>query len=247
MICFTICISNPLTFHVQKEETQGELDKVQRENEENGKDKSQLETERKSILDKTRSLKGTIDEMSSTTEGLQRGIDRLIGELVKKDEQSLLEESRRFKRKVLVMKLLRTSQSGMGKTMVDMVTKELKRQLGRRPDSRSFDFSIVLHETSTDVSKGPLFVVCLSSKVGKNIPDALEGPKGGRDVYMIVLHHTTKESLSTLTPNSLRATGSELRQLGGIIDMVFSSDIGLCECDFNITAVDKIITVLKKF
>ncbi|XP_021378738.1 uncharacterized protein LOC110466519 isoform X3 [Mizuhopecten yessoensis] len=237
----------------QLEEKQGDFDKVQNEKAEYLKEQSQLQRDIQTLQDETGSLNKTIKELSSTVESLQPDIDRMTGELVKKDEEinnlkTVLEESRRLKKKVVVMRLLRTSRSGLGKTMVDMVTKELTRQLGERLDSKSFDFSIVLSETPTDVSNGPLFVLCLNmSRVGTNIQDALEGTEGGRDVYVLVLHHTNKDNLSTLTPTSLRVTGSEIRQLGGIIDLAFSSNSGLYECDLNITAIGKIATVLKKF
>ncbi|XP_060085486.1 uncharacterized protein LOC132564889 [Ylistrum balloti] len=218
-----------------------------------GSDISELETEKQTLQGQINSLKKTKEEMSFTMDGLHKDIERLKGNLAKKDEEfhkikMELEECQRVKRKAVVMTLLRSSRSGLGKTMVDMVIKELTRYLEGRFDSNSTDISIVLCETSTNASKGPLFVLCLNmSRVGTNIQDALEGTKSHRDVYVLVLHHTNKDNLSEMTPTSLRVTGSELRQLGGIIDMAFTSENGLYECGLNNTAVDKIVTALKRY
>ncbi|XP_060081609.1 centromere-associated protein E-like [Ylistrum balloti] len=216
------------------EKTIAVLANVQKENDNYARDLVQLQTEKQTLQDH---VLITIIYVSKA----------------KKDEEfhkikMELEECQRVKRKAVVMTLLRSSRSGLGKTMVDMVIKELTRYLEGRFDSNSTDISIVLCETSTNASKGPLFVLCLNmSRVGTNIQDALEGTKSHRDVYVLVLHHTNKDNLSEMTPTSLRVTGSELRQLGGIIDMAFTSENGLYECGLNNTAVDKIVTALKRY
>ncbi|XP_069116508.1 golgin subfamily A member 6-like protein 25 isoform X2 [Argopecten irradians] len=225
-------------------------DELQEKTKRHEQEISEREAERETLQE---TLNTTKDEMSSTNKNLEREVHRLTEALAGKNEdikklKDALEESQRLQRKIVVMRLLKTSGSGLGKAMVDMVYKELNRKLNGRFDSRNFDFSIVLSEATKDASNRPLFVLCLNmSRVGTNIMDAMEGIKGKRDVYVLVLHHTNKENLSQLTPTGLRVSGSEMRQLGGIIDMAFSSESGLYDCYLNNNAIDKIVTTLNRY
>ncbi|XP_060081611.1 myosin-J heavy chain-like [Ylistrum balloti] len=142
---------------------------------------------------------------------------------------------------------LRSERSGLGKSVVDMVTRELTRRLQERLDMRKLNLAVSFSSNPSEVTNGLQIVLCLNmSRVGTNIADTLKGMKADRDVFVMVLHHTSKENLSSLTPTSHRVTGSEIRQLGGIFDMAFSGDGGLYECDLNNSAVEKIASILRK-
>ncbi|OWF38233.1 hypothetical protein KP79_PYT10608 [Mizuhopecten yessoensis] len=185
-----------------------------------------------SLQDEKRSLKeklgGTVDELNS--------------------RKSQLEVLLKAKRKQIVMGLWK-ERSGMGKTMVDIITKELIRSVGGQLGRDNIDLTIRPCKTTSDISGAPLLVLCLNmSRIGTNIQDAIEGIQADRtNVFVLVLHHTNKDNLSSLTPTSLRVTGSELRKLGGIIDMAFSSDSGLYECDLNNNAAEKITSIMRKY
>ncbi|XP_033734780.1 early endosome antigen 1-like [Pecten maximus] len=138
--------------------------------------------------------------------------------------------------------------NSIGKTMIEMVTKELSKRLELMIDMTKFSLAVNLFHKGSDTPQGPLVLVCLGiSSVGTNIQDTLVGIEVGSDVTVLVLHHTNKENLSSLTPTSLRVTGKEFRKLGAIVDMAFSSESGLYECDLNTAAIAKMAAVLTKF
>ncbi|XP_033734790.1 uncharacterized protein LOC117323589 [Pecten maximus] len=157
-----------------------------------------------------------------------------------------IKELQKQNKREIVMGLCK-QRSGMGKAMVDMITKELKRRVGGLL-GHNIELTLRQCTGTSDIPNGPLVVLCLNmSRIGTNIQDALGGIQTDKNVYVLVLHHTNKENLSSLTPTSLRVTGSELRQLGGIIDMAFSSDSGLYECDLNDNAIDKMTSIMRKY
>ncbi|XP_033730453.1 uncharacterized protein LOC117319839 [Pecten maximus] len=133
--------------------------------------------------------------------------------------------------------------------MVEMVSKELTRLLDQRFDSRSVDFNVVYSDTSASLSHGVLFALCLNkSNIVTSIQDALQETKGRRDTFVLVMHHTAIENLPHMTPTRTRVARSNIElQLEEIIDMAFSSDNGLYECDLNNVAVDKIESIMKRF
>ncbi|XP_021378703.1 trichohyalin-like isoform X2 [Mizuhopecten yessoensis] len=191
-------------------------------------------------------LASNIDVLQQEKQTLQKKFDAKDDEL-----QTILRELReaaeRAKRKSVVLSI-RSEKSGMGKTMVDMVTKEITKRLDSKVDKSCMDLTIQPHNASAGAIGGPLVVLCLNmSRIGTNIQDTLKGIKVDKDMIVLVLHHTSKENLSSLTPTSLRVTGSELRQLGGIIDMAFDSNNGLYACDLNTTAIEKLAIILKKY
>ncbi|XP_033734784.1 protein lava lamp-like isoform X2 [Pecten maximus] len=157
-------------------------------------------------------------------------------------------EGYRHQRKKSIVMGLHCSRSGLGKPLVEMVVRELTKGVQDRLDRNSTNLAIQFSHTPSEVTCWLKVVLCLNmSGVGTNILDVLKGMKGDRDVFVLVLHHTNKANLSSVTPTSHRITGSELRQLGGILDMAFSSDSGLYNCDLNNNAIDKIASVLKKY
>ncbi|XP_021378735.1 uncharacterized protein LOC110466519 isoform X1 [Mizuhopecten yessoensis] len=182
------------------------------------------------------------DENRSLKEKLERKVDELHS------MKSQLEVLQKAKRKQIAMGLWK-ERSGMGKTMVDMITKELMRSVGGQLGRDNIDLTIRPCKTTSDISGSPLLVLCLNmSRIGTNIQDAIEGIQADKtNVFVLVLHHTSMDNLSSLTPTSLRVTGSELRKLGGIIDMAFSSDSGLYECDLNNNAAEKITSIMRKY
>ncbi|XP_069116501.1 uncharacterized protein MCAP_0864-like [Argopecten irradians] len=158
-----------------------------------------------------------------------------------------LEVKQELKKKVIVLGL-HCDRSGLGKSLVDMVVKELTKGVQDRLDRNNLNITIQFSQTPSEVNGWLKVVLCLNmSRVGTNIADVLRGMKGDRDVFVLVLHHTNKSNLSSLTPTSHRITGSDLRQLGGILDMAFGSESGLYECDLNSSAMDRIASVLKKY
>ncbi|XP_060082946.1 CAP-Gly domain-containing linker protein 1-like [Ylistrum balloti] len=191
------------------------------------------------------------EDIFSVISGLNCYVDKLQFELRTKSQnlESALAELEEIKnrRKSVVMGL-RVERSGLGKTMIDLVSKELTKRLQKCLEKERIDIDIKLCQTRDDVPHVPLFVLCLNmSRVGTNIREAIEGIKPNRDVYALVLHNTVKENLLLLTPTGHRVTGQDLRQLGGIIDMALTSDSGLYECDLNETAVDKMAAILKRY
>lgn len=194
------------------------------------------------------------DEKSSKLENkkLLDQIKTLQSDMNSKDEEFRqlcmeLEEAKQQKKRDIVLGI-RSERSGMGKTMVEMVTRELTEQLKNTLDRQDIRLTVTPCQTSADIPRGMMAVLCLDmSRVGTNIKDALTGIKANRDVFVIVFHHTNKENLSSLTPTSLRITGSELRQLGAIIDMVFSSEGGIYRCDINNTAVENIAKLISRY
>ncbi|XP_033736422.1 myosin-7-like [Pecten maximus] len=191
------------------------------------------------------------EDILSIISGFHCDIDRLKLDLHTKTEEleSALNELREIKsRKKTVVMGLRTEKSGMGKTMVDMVSKELTKRLQTILERENIIVTVQLCQTPAEVPNGPLVVLCLNmSRVGTNILDALAGIKANHDVLVLVLHNAVKENLSLLTPTSLRVTGNELRQLGGIVDMAFNSDSGVYDCDLNTRSVENIATTLRKY
>ncbi|XP_060081605.1 early endosome antigen 1-like, partial [Ylistrum balloti] len=191
-------------------------------------------------------LTSNIDALKEEKETIQEKFDAKDDEL-KTIQREMREAAERAKRKSIVLSL-RSERSGMGKTMVDMVTREVTKSLDGKVDKTCMDLTIQPYQSSAGTPYGPVVVLCLNmSRVGTNIQDALKGITANKDVIVLVLHHTSKDNLSSLTPTSLRVTGSELRQLGGILDMAFSSDSGLYECKLNDTAMEKLATILKKY
>lgn len=74
---------------------------------------------------------------------------------------------------------LRSERSGMGKAMVDMVTREVTRHLQQYLVRENISLNIKPCQTPEQVPNGPLVVLCLNmSRVGANIQDALLGLKG---------------------------------------------------------------------
>ncbi|XP_069116511.1 golgin subfamily A member 6-like protein 25 [Argopecten irradians] len=176
----------------------------------------------------------------------------LLNDISKKNEEmksmaNQIKELQKQHRKELVLGLCK-ERSGMGKAMVDMITRELQRRVGGLLDGDNTNLTIKQCTGTSDIPNGPLIVLCLNmSRIGTNIQDALGEIQSDKNVFVMVLHHTSKDNLSSLTPTSLRVTGSELRQLGGIIDMAFSSDSGLYDCDLNNNAIDKITSIMRKY
>ncbi|OWF46411.1 myosin-11-like [Mizuhopecten yessoensis] len=206
---------------------------------------------RKILTEQMTPLPDEKDDILSIISGFQCYIDRLQIDLRTKTDEldSAVSELKEIKsKKKSVVMGLRIERSGMGKTMVDMVSKELTKRLHGILEREGIDITIKLCQTPSEVPNGPLVVLCLNmSRVGTNILSALEGITISQDVFVLVLHNTLKDNLSLLTPTGLRISESKLRQLGGIMDMAFSSDSGVYECDFNSSNVDKMATTLRKY
>ncbi|XP_060081610.1 uncharacterized protein LOC132560922 [Ylistrum balloti] len=211
-----------------------------------------LNNENKSLVEdlemKTVELQGNEQRLEDNLQELKQTRNDLDEKI--KEVQILhgqLEEKRHPQKKSIVLGL-HCDRSGLGKPFIDMVTKELTRGVQDRLDHTNIKLAINFSQTPSEVTSWLKIVLCLNmSRIGTNILDTLKGMKGDRDVIVLVLHHTNKENLSSLTPTSHRVTGSELRQLGGILDMVFCSDSGLYECDVNSNAIDKIASFLRKY
>lgn len=135
----------------------------------------------------------------------------------------------------------------MGKAMVDMVTRELSSGLKGSLDNVNMDVLIQPYQESSDET-GVIVVPYLDMSMTR-IQDALKGIKVSKSVILLVLHNTTKENVSSITPTAFRSIGGELRQIGGIIDMAFSTgaDGGLFECSFNTRAIENLATFIKGF
>lgn len=191
-------------------------------------------------------------DMDSTIGSLHQCVDELKKDLVVNNDElhkvkAELEEKRRPKKKVTVMGI-RGDRSGMGKTMVDVFTKALTSRLQDRLDRENVTLTTKSCHTAADIPNGPLVVLCLNmSRVGTNIQEILTGITAARDVFVIVLHQTSEDNLSSLTPTSLRVSGSEFRRLGGILDMAFTSDKMLYDCDINNSSVEKLAMILMKY
>ncbi|XP_021378779.1 intracellular protein transport protein USO1-like isoform X1 [Mizuhopecten yessoensis] len=179
-------------------------------------------------------------------------IQQLLNDLNVQDKElktlrGQLEEMQQPRKKTLVIGL-HCNRSGVGKSLVDMVVTELTKGVQDRLDRNNINLTIQFSQTPSEVTSWLQIVLCLNmSRVGTNILDSVKGIKGERDVFVLVLHHTSKNNLSSLTPTNHRVTGSELRQLGGILDIAFCSDSGLYECDVNSNTFDKIASVLTKY
>ncbi|XP_033734791.1 cingulin-like [Pecten maximus] len=209
---------------------------------------ARLKRERQSLRGEIDSLRRAHKDKSSTLKELQRDHEGLTEELGIKEQEThemkkAFEDSPQAERRSLVMKLRRGNRSGIDRTMVDMVFKELTRTLEGRFNSENIDFSIVLSNTSTNTVNGPSFVLILNTYV----QTALQGIKGNRSTYILALHHIDQENISLMTPSRDNLTGNALQNLGGILDMAFSTDNELYECDINNSAVDKIVTLLKQY
>ncbi|XP_069116776.1 golgin subfamily A member 6-like protein 24 isoform X2 [Argopecten irradians] len=151
------------------------------------------------------------------------------------------------KTKKIIELRIRSVRSGMGKTMIDIVTKGLQNLLKDRLLREKVDLHFKPCQTVEADAEGPLFVLCLAKAIIGTKVNALEGIPGNKDTALIVIHYNeTKEPLS-LTNIGFRSYGAELRQLGGTIDMTFSGNNGLYECDINNSAVERMTTFLKKF
>ncbi|XP_033734781.1 myosin-2 heavy chain, non muscle-like [Pecten maximus] len=214
-----------------------------------------LKSETKTLQQENDQIKQTLEEkLMSLTHEKKKAQDECMCLKAECNKQN--EELRKFKQQLEVLKKpqrkhvvlgLRSEKSGLGKSLVDMVTKGLTKRLQERLDMSNLNLIVSFSQNPSDVTNGFQIVLCLNmSRVGTNIADSLKGMKVDRDVFVMVLHHTNKENLSALTPTSHRVTGNEVRQLGGILDMAFSSDGGLYECDLNNVAVEKIALILKK-
>ncbi|XP_021344950.1 golgin subfamily A member 3-like [Mizuhopecten yessoensis] len=220
-------------------------------NEKYMKDIEKLEREKRTLQEQNDSLRRANAGTSSALRDLQQDNDGLTDELGIKEQKTheikkVLEDIQPREGRSLVMRLRRGYRSGVGRAMVDMVFKELKGMLEGRFDSENIKFSIVLNSTQTNeatVDDGPSFVLCLNTYVQV----ALGSIKDDRDTYILALHQIDQENLSLLTPTGNSLTGSELQRLGGLLDMAFSSDDGLYECELNKTAVDKIVNLLKQY
>ncbi|XP_069116512.1 uncharacterized protein PF3D7_1120000-like [Argopecten irradians] len=192
------------------------------------------------------------EELETTIKGMEEKNVSLLNDISNKNEEmksmaNQIKELQKQHRKELVLGLCK-ERSGMGKAMVDMITRELQRRVGGLLDGDNTNLTIKQCTGTSDIPNGPLIVLCLNmSRIGTNIQDALGEIQSDKNVFVMVLHHTSKDNLSSLTPTSLRVTGSELRQLGGIIDMAFSSDSGLYDCDLNNNAIDKITSIMRKY
>ncbi|XP_033736207.1 synaptonemal complex protein 1-like isoform X1 [Pecten maximus] len=161
-------------------------------------------------------------------------------------EINLLTENPTKKKKTIELRL-RSARCGMGKTMIDIVTRGMQTLLKDRLVREKIDLHIKPCETLDDDTGGPLFVLCLSRSIIGTKVNALEGVPGNKDTALIIIHYTDKKESLSLTTVGFRAYGSELRQLGGTIDMAFSRESGLYECDTNNSAVERMTTFLKKF
>ncbi|XP_033734782.1 uncharacterized protein LOC117323584 [Pecten maximus] len=255
--------------HINKVETESELTRTQEENkhliayqstsEERlrtlQKRHDELKSETKTSQQEHDQIKQTLEEkIKSLTQKKKKAQDEYMCLKAECDKQK--EELRKFKQQLEELKKpqkkrvvlgLRSEKSGLGKSLVDMVTKGLTKRLQERLDMSNLNLMVSFSQNPSDVTNGFQIVICLNmSRVGTNIADSLKGMKVDRDVFVMVLHHTNKENLSALTPTSHRVTGNEVRQLGGILDMAFSSDGGLYECDLNNVAVEKIASILRK-
>ncbi|XP_021351532.1 uveal autoantigen with coiled-coil domains and ankyrin repeats protein-like isoform X2 [Mizuhopecten yessoensis] len=217
----------------ENEHLQSKLSSTMLENEnlkiENGKLKEENEQLESTVSSNQKGLKEQITGFTNQITEQKKQIGELENDLDKKDDElrmvkKELAEAKRPRVKDIVLGI-RSERSGMGKTMIEMVNRELSGQLQNILEKENVRLTVKQCAAATDVPKGLMAVLCLDmSRVGTNIKDALAGIKVNRDVFVIVFHHTSKENLSSLTPTSLRITGSEQRQLGAIIDMVFSSD-----------------------
>ncbi|XP_069116489.1 interaptin-like [Argopecten irradians] len=203
---------------------------------------SQLEHDRtKQALDGTTLSNRKMEEENAQ---LKAERDKQREEIQQCNQQ--IEELKKPRKKRIVLGL-RSERSGLGKSLVDMVTREMTTRLQKRLDVYNLNLVVSFSQISSEVTNGFQIALCLNmSRVGTNIVDSIKGMKVDRDLFVMVLHHTNKENLSSLTPTSHRVTGSEVRQLGGILDMAFSSDSGLYDCDLNNAAMEKIAVILKK-
>lgn len=207
-----------------------------------GTEKQNAETEMKMLTEQWKVTKlGLTEQVKSMTkqhENEKSDMDSTIGSL-----HQCVDELK----KDLVMGI-RGDRSGMGKTMVDVFTKALTSRLQDRLDRENVTLTTKSCHTAADIPNGPLVVLCLNmSRVGTNIQETLTGITAARDVFVIVLHQTSEDNLSSLTPTSLRVSGSEFRRLGGILDMAFTSDKMLYDCDINNSSVEKLAMILMKY
>ncbi|XP_021378723.1 GRIP and coiled-coil domain-containing protein 2-like isoform X3 [Mizuhopecten yessoensis] len=258
--------------NAQMTQMESELKTTKAENEKLADSQTARDDELKSLKTEKSKLDSHMERVKQEKQNLQNKLDNVDAQMTqmesvlkktKTENKKLIdsqneqrEESENLRHQIKELSLpkkkrvvlgLRSEKSGLGKTLVDMVTKELTRRLQQRLDMFSLNLTISFSQTPSEVTNGLQVVLCLNmSRVGTNIADTLKGIKADRDMFVMVLHHTSKENLSSLTPTSHRVTGSELRQLGGILDMVFDSSSGLYECDLNNTAVDKIASILRK-
>ncbi|OWF53487.1 uncharacterized protein PFB0765w-like [Mizuhopecten yessoensis] len=190
--------------------------------------------------------------ISSGSECLQLEVDTLIKDRYNQNESQVCFDSLTVqppKTRKSIEIGLRSLRSGMGKTMVDGVTKGLQKLLHDRLLREKIDLHIKPCQTLDDATGGPHFVLCLAKSIIGTKVQALEGIPGNKDTVLIIIYYTetdTKECLSMSIP-SFRLYGSELRPLGGTIDMLFGGGSGLYDCDVNNSAVERITTFLKKY
>ncbi|XP_060081607.1 trichohyalin-like [Ylistrum balloti] len=207
---------------------------------------ARLKRERRTLREEIDSLRRKHQDTSSAMRDLQRDHDGLTEEFGIKEQEThemkkALEEGQNPERRSLVMRLRRGNRTGIDRTTGDMFLKDLTRNLKERLDSDNIDFSI--SNTPSSARNGPVFVLCLNT----DVQVAQGGIKGNKDTYILALHHIDEENLSLLTPTGDNIPGNDIEKLGGILDMAFSCDNILYECDLNNSAAEKIITILKQY
>ncbi|XP_033736214.1 putative leucine-rich repeat-containing protein DDB_G0290503 isoform X7 [Pecten maximus] len=247
------------TIRRELEEKDVMLKKLTKVNQEN--EKRVLAGNGKVLSSKIESLQEKVDTLQSD---LANSDDRHSTELTNEEPEKLSEEKENIKddlseteinlltenptkKKKTIELRLRSARCGMGKTMIDIVTRGMQTLLKDRLVREKIDLHIKPCETLDDDTGGPLFVLCLSRSIIGTKVNALEGVPGNKDTALIIIHYTDKKESLSLTTVGFRAYGSELRQLGGTIDMAFSRESGLYECDTNNSAVERMTTFLKKF